>query len=505
MGESSKVQVMIMKNKIPKLSLCMIVKNEEDVLARCLKSVKSIVGEIIIVDTGSTDKTPEIAKEFGATILHHEWGDDFCSARNYSLDHVTGEWVLVLDADEVLIYDSSEQIARLLTDNQAEGYFIRVVNLLGDPPDLETSDDMVVRLFRNRPEYRFEGVIHEQIKSSIYQASGEHALKRVPLTIYHDGYLAENIKKKEKVKRNSRVISKALGDTPDNPFLLYSLGCECFIAENFQTAANMFNKALDLIPVNEGYLPDLIIKTGLCLYKLGHQTDMRELINRYQAISPLSPELLFLSGLANLDNGNLVQAERDIKDCMHRLPVVSAGHLPFKENQLYQALGDIHTAKEAWNEALYFYFLALKAKPNSLFPIYKITDICREQHPDRQIEEFLSFCPPETKCSLLTRLLKSKDTEAATFLILGLCRDIIISDLDIAQILVPQALSVLNGQNDANGYRSNDWRLNTAICLAKAFLHISGYKTGEAGNSSGICERLWQNIKQILFAKGAFK
>ena len=188
----------MMKNAGPKLSLSMIVKNEKDVLARCLKSVKSIVNEIIIVDTGSTDKTPEIAKEFGATILRYEWTDNFCAARNFSLDYVTGDWVLVLDADEVLIYDSSEQIARLLTDNQAEGYFIRVVNLLGEPPDLETSEDMVVRLFRNRPEYRFEGAIHEQINASIYRASGDHALKRVPLTIYHDGYLAENIKKKKK-------------------------------------------------------------------------------------------------------------------------------------------------------------------------------------------------------------------------------------------------------------------------------------------------------------------
>ena len=267
----------------------------------------------------------------------------------------------------------------------------------------------------------------------------------------------------------------------------------------------MFDKALNRIPLNEGYLPDLIIKTGLCLYKIGKQTDMLQLINRYQAISPLSPELLFLSGLANLDNGDLVQAERDIKECMNRLPVVSASHLPINENQLYQALGDIHKAKEAWNEALHFYFLALQAKPNYLFPLYKIINIFREQHPDRPIEEFLSFCPPETKGLLLTKLLKTKDTEAATFLILGLCRDILISDLNIAQILAPQALSVLDGQTGFNSRPSEEWRLNTAVYLAKAFLHISIYKTGESGNSSGLCEKLWENIKQILFAKEVFK
>lgn len=180
-----------------KLTLSMIVKNEEDVLARCLKSVKSIVGEIIIVDTGSTDKTPDIAGEFGATLLQYEWADDFCAARNFSLAHATGDWVLVLDADEVLIYDS-EQLSRLLADKQAEAYFVRVVNLLGEPPNVGTNENMVVRLFRNNPAYRFEGAIHEQVRPSICRAAGEQALKRAPLTVYHDGYLAENIKKKKK-------------------------------------------------------------------------------------------------------------------------------------------------------------------------------------------------------------------------------------------------------------------------------------------------------------------
>ncbi len=190
---------MISMKTLPKLSLCMIVKNEEDVLARCLKSVKSLVNEIIIVDTGSTDKTLDIAKDFGAIILQYEWTDDFSAARNFSLNHVTGEWILVLDADEILMFDSNEQIARLLKDDDAEGYFIRIVNLLGEPPDFEISDGLAVRLFRNRQEYQFEGVIHEQIKNSISRKRGDQTLKRIPLTIYHDGYLADCLKKKKKL------------------------------------------------------------------------------------------------------------------------------------------------------------------------------------------------------------------------------------------------------------------------------------------------------------------
>mgnify|MGYP001386520006 CR=1 FL=1 len=82
------------------ISLCMIVKNEEDVLIRCLESVKYIVDEIIIVDTGSTDSTVEIAKKYGARIFYYKWDDSFSSARNYSLEKATKEWILIMDADD---------------------------------------------------------------------------------------------------------------------------------------------------------------------------------------------------------------------------------------------------------------------------------------------------------------------------------------------------------------------------------------------------------------------
>lgn len=183
------------KGMIP-LSLCMIVKNEESVLPRCLKSVRSLVWEVIVVDTGSTDATQEVASEFGAKTFDFQWKDSFAEARNFSLDRASGEWILILDADEVLVYDSEKDFGRLLRDPEVEGYFARIVNLLGKSPEFETSEDLIVRLFRNKPEYRFEGSIHEQVRPAITRISGEKSLKRAPLTIYHDGYLSEVKKRK---------------------------------------------------------------------------------------------------------------------------------------------------------------------------------------------------------------------------------------------------------------------------------------------------------------------
>src|SRR5436190_22371274 len=93
-----------------KLSLCMIVKNESKHLANCLESVDGVVDEIIIVDTGSTDNTIEIAEKYGAKVFHYKWHDDFGAARNEALKYASGDWVLVLDADEVLSDESKDKI-----------------------------------------------------------------------------------------------------------------------------------------------------------------------------------------------------------------------------------------------------------------------------------------------------------------------------------------------------------------------------------------------------------
>lgn len=263
-------------------------------------------------------------------------------------------------------------------------------------------------------------------------------------------------------------------------------------------AAEAFTRALNLIPLNKGYLPDLIIKTGLCLYKLGKYPDVVQLLNRFQAVSPQSPALLFLCGLTDLENGDLVQAERNIKECMQKLPAAAAGHFPIREYQLYQALGDIYGAKEAWNEAVHFYFLALQAEPNYIFPVYRIIEFYRERYPTRPIGEFLSICPPDKKCSLLARLLPANDTEAAIFLLLGLCRDIMISDLSVTQLLAAKVVSLLDDRSGCPLRHFNDWKLNAAVCLTRAFLHIALYK-GEPGDSFGLCEKLWENMQHILF------
>lgn len=206
-----------------KLSLCMIVKNEEEYLPSCLNSVRGIADEIIVVDNGSTDSSVQVANRFGARIISHEWREDFSEARNISLDAATGDWIMVLDADEELAGSSAPAIKSFLERVRADGVEMIIRNELPQT-DVAAYDELrIVRLFRNRKEYRYQFLIHEQIRPSIEMRGG----RIVPsdFTILHHGYSHTNVQGGvDRAERNLRMLYGALKTSPDDPYLRYQLG-----------------------------------------------------------------------------------------------------------------------------------------------------------------------------------------------------------------------------------------------------------------------------------------
>src|SRR3954467_3292702 len=150
------------------LSLAMIVRDEEEMLPRSLAAAKDAVDEIIVVDTGSTDRTVEIAKSFGAKVIEREWTGSFADARNASFDAATGDWIMFLDADEVLVADDAERLREVLGRTWREAFYLVETNFTGELGDGTAVTHNALRVFRNRPEYRFEGRIHEQIAHKRY-------------------------------------------------------------------------------------------------------------------------------------------------------------------------------------------------------------------------------------------------------------------------------------------------------------------------------------------------
>ncbi|MCB9883047.1 MAG: glycosyltransferase [Planctomycetes bacterium] len=207
----------------PTISLCMIVRDEEAGLGRCLARVAPIVDEIIVVDTGSTDRTMEIAARYGARVLNHEWNDDFAEARNVSLAAATSDWILVLDADEVLDEASADALKALATSERAAAFLLHFVSTNNG----STSRGLLMlRFFRNFDSLRYVGAIHEQLTESLQEAASERGLGIFPsdLRAVHSGYEDAVIASRGKRERNRRIFEKQLALTPNDPYCLYKYG-----------------------------------------------------------------------------------------------------------------------------------------------------------------------------------------------------------------------------------------------------------------------------------------
>ena len=208
----------------PNLSLCMIVKDEEHNLERCLASVQGIVDEIILVDTGSTDRSVEIAKAHGAKVFHHAWQNDYAQARNVSLEQANGDWILYLDADEELELATRPQIKPLLSTTDADAINIRWRNFMPPNSLTEYNDVMQVRLWRNRPAYRFIQSVHEQITPSILRANGKIIQVDTLIWLHYGGKWRNVQGGGDRDKRNLALLEQAVAQSPQNAYLSAKLG-----------------------------------------------------------------------------------------------------------------------------------------------------------------------------------------------------------------------------------------------------------------------------------------
>jgi glycosyltransferase involved in cell wall biosynthesis len=183
------------------VSVCMIVKNAQGTLYRCLDSVKPIADEIIVCDTGSTDRTIEIAREYTDQVCSIAWEDDFAAARNHSIEKATKDWIFWIDADEYLL--GAENLGKYLRDNMYHGYVIRQHH---HAIDARFKPDVPVRLFRNRRCVRFFGCVHEHPETALNEGV-KPAVILSDVHIVHDGYVTEKIRRK-RFLRNLPLLFK---------------------------------------------------------------------------------------------------------------------------------------------------------------------------------------------------------------------------------------------------------------------------------------------------------
>lgn len=211
----------------PRLSLCMIVRDEIDCLQRCIDSVKDTVDEIVIVDTGSTDGTLEMAKRYASKLEQIAWRDDFSYARNASIELATGDWILQLDADEYLREESCPELLQAIRKLDMLAYNLAVRNHFEEG---RCEIFYPARLFRRMPSVRYTGKIHEQVTPALLEIMKSDPRWRTDtletVVIEHLGYMQQSKESKNKKSRNISLLTRALADDPTDLYRRFKLAQE---------------------------------------------------------------------------------------------------------------------------------------------------------------------------------------------------------------------------------------------------------------------------------------
>ncbi|MCS7091225.1 MAG: glycosyltransferase [Verrucomicrobiota bacterium] len=306
----------------PRLTVCLITRNEEAFLDACLRSIQGVADQIVVVDTGSTDRTVEIARAHGAEVHNFEWCDDFSAARNAALEHARGDWILMLDADEELTEEGRRELDAALRCPEVIAWRLPLVDVGREAEGVS----YVPRLFRNAPGLFYVGRIHEQVFSSLEVRRREWGLECRPgrVLLRHHGYRPEVVRDRNKVERNLRLLRRAIEEMPGEPHLLMNLGLELARSGCLEEALVQYRAAFEALAKKpaEEVVPELreslLTQFASRLFAARRWDEVIQVLT-----SPLAREhggltasLHFSLGLAYLERGQFSEAADQMRQCL---------------------------------------------------------------------------------------------------------------------------------------------------------------------------------------------
>jgi glycosyltransferase involved in cell wall biosynthesis len=284
------------------LSAALIVKNEERFLAQCLQSIRELVDEIVVVDTGSTDRTREIARKYGARLHDFTWIDNFAAARNHAMDLALGEWILYIDADERVRPCSPDRLRAQLSNPSNVAHYVLLHPRPGFTPYWE------LRLFRNDPRIRFRGIIHENIWPGIhdYRKTKGGRIGRSGLVFDHEGYEGDQ---GHKHLRNLPLLRKALRKEPDRVFSWCHLATIYLALGKDRSAEKAWKAGLDVVKKTGGFrAEDSLPYMGLIQWRFERGRAIEPLLQEALRRFPHNLQLHWLRGRTLMSAGRFAEA-----------------------------------------------------------------------------------------------------------------------------------------------------------------------------------------------------
>lgn len=332
------------------ISICMIVKNEEKVLEKCLEHLVPYGYEIIIVDTGSTDKTKEIALKYTDKVFDYIWKRDFSDARNYSISKASNNYVLVIDSDEIVTSLDKYKLEKLIVENpKSIGRLLRI-NEYKRGEEYYSGRERVSRLFL-KSDFKYEGIIHEQI---VHRGRLENTFYNIPIEMRHSGYEGDIKVRKKKTERNIELLKKQLETNGEDPYVLYQLGKSYYMNEDYNIACDYFGKALCYnLDTDLEYVQELVESYGYSLLESKQYTASMQLLNVYDEFA-VNADFIFLIALILMNNAKFNEAISEFTKATrmkeYKIDGVNSYRAFYNIGVIYECLGELQKAKNYYNK-----------------------------------------------------------------------------------------------------------------------------------------------------------
>ena len=312
-----------------RVSLCLIVRDEAENLPGCLGGLRELFHEVIVVDTGSTDATKEVAAALGARVFDFPWQDSFSAARNESLRHATGDWVFWMDADDRLDGTNRRRLRELLAalGDENAAYVMKCRCLPGRPGGTVTVVDHV-RLFRNDAHVRWTYRVHEQILPALRAAGAD--VRWAGVCVDHLGY-ADPALRRKKLGRDLRLLRLEVAEQPDDPFTLFNLGQVTLDLGNPGEAIPLLRRSLAGSDPGASIVRKLYALLADCHRALGQPAEALACCRAGRAPYPDDAELLYTEGELLLGLGDLAGAEECL---LHLLGTTAGDHFASVDSDL---------------------------------------------------------------------------------------------------------------------------------------------------------------------------
>lgn len=330
------------------ISLCMIVKNEEDDLENCLSSISDFIDEIIIVDTGSEDKTKQIAMKYTDEVYDFPWNDSFCDARNFSLSKASNDCILILDADEMVENIDIAKMKELFQNNPVKVGRLNRVNIYSREGVSFKYYERVNRFF-SKKSFHYEGIIHEQVVSL---TKDDYETYNIPLVVNHTGYEGNTEIRRKKAERNINLLKSALNKNPNDPYLIYQLGKSYYMEEDYNSACDFFGEALCFdLDTRLEYVQDMVESYGYSLLNTKQYETAMQLLNIYDEFAH-SADFIFMIALVLMNNGRFREAMNEFLKAANKKESKMEG---VNDYLAYYNIGVIYECLGDWKNAMIRY------------------------------------------------------------------------------------------------------------------------------------------------------